>query len=86
MKPYWFKLTEHDEPISIKPKNNRFLILLIGIAIGFMGSYLPIPSKVADYTVVKPKVHKPNPIPINIIKKPSISTLPNEDQDDGEDD
>jgi hypothetical protein len=51
-----------------------------------MGSYLPIPSKVADYTVVKPKVHKPNPIPINIIKKPSISTLPNEDQDDGEDD
>ena len=84
MKPYWFKLTEN-ETMPIKPKNHRLLTLLIGIAIGFMGSYLPIPSKVVDYTVVKPKVHKPNPTPIDIIKKPSIFTLPNKDQD-GEDD
>jgi hypothetical protein len=84
MKPYWFKLTENEDR-SVKPKNHRLLTLLIGIAIGFMGSYLPIPSKVADYTVVKPKVHKPNPTPIDIIKKTPIFTLPNEDQD-GEDD
>jgi hypothetical protein len=85
MKPYWFKLTENDEPISTKPKTHRFLTLLIGITIGVMGSYLPMPSKVIDYTVVKPKVHKPNPTPIHIIKKTPIFTLPNEDQD-GEDD
>ena len=82
MKPYWFRLTENEDR-SIKPKNHRFLTLLIGIAIGFMGSYLPMPSKVIDYTVVKPKVHKPNPTPIHIIKKPSIYTLHN---DDGKDD
>lgn len=85
MKPYWFKLTENDA-MSIKPKAHRFLILLIGITIGFMGSYLPIPSKVADAPVVKPNVHKPNPTPIDIIKKPSMPTLPNDDQDDFDED
>jgi len=82
MKPYWFKLTEN-KTRPIKPKNHRPLTFLMGITIGFMGSYLPIPSKVADYTVVKPKVHKPNPTPIDIIKKTPIFTLHN---DDGKDD
>ena len=87
MKPYWFKLTENDEPSFIKPKNHRFLILLIGITIGFMGSYFLIPQKVANapitQTIVKPSVIK-SPIASPGIKNPMLN--PSDDEDEDEDD
>ena len=95
-KPDWFKLTENDQPISIKPKNHRFLSLLIGVLIGVVGSYLLIPQKVAVAPIeqvtkpisnptIKPPVIKA-PIASPAIKNPMLNPSGDEDQDDFEED
>jgi hypothetical protein len=88
MKPYWFKLIERDEPMPIKPKNHRFLSLLIGVLIGVVGSYFLIPSKVANapvdqISIVEP-VQEPIANPQPIIKNPILN--PSEDEDEEDDD
>ena len=85
MKPYWFKLTENDEPISTKPKTHRFLTLLIGVLIGVVGTYLLIPSKVADSPVDQISIVEPTTNLQPTIKNPMLNPS-NDDEEEDEDD
>ena len=81
MKPYWFKLTENDEPMPIKPKTYKVATLLGGVLIGVIGSYFLIPSKVVDNTIyiVEP-VQTINP-EIPAITNPMLNPSGDEDDD-----
>jgi len=86
MKPYWFKLTEHDGPMPIKPKTYKVATLLGGVLIGVVGSYFLIPPQIAD-TPVQTTISKPieaiTPI-VPAIKNPMLN--PSNDEDDDSED
>jgi hypothetical protein len=86
MKPYWFKLTDGDEPISIKPKNHRFLSLLICVLIGVIGSYFLIPPKVVDNPVDQISIVEPTTNPQPSIKNPMLNPSNDNEDDEEEDD
>jgi hypothetical protein len=86
MKPYWFKLTENDEPMPIKPKNHRFLSLLIGVLIGVVGSYFLIPSKIVDSPVDQISIVEPIPNPQPSIKNPMLNPSDDNESEDEDDD
>jgi hypothetical protein len=86
MKPYWFKLIERDEPMPIKPKNHRFLSLLIGVLIGVVGSYFLIPSKIVDSPVDQISIVEPIPNPQPSIKNPMLNPSDDNESEDEDDD
>lgn len=82
-KPYWFKLVEQDQPIEHMPKQHKALFLLVGIAIGVIGSYFLIPPKVVD----SPVTQITNQIdPQTTIKNPMLNPSGDEDEDDFDED
>lgn len=82
MKLYWFKLIEHDEPMPIKHKTYKALILLGGILIGVMGSYFLIPPKVVDAPVESISLVEPTANPQPITKNPMQNHNEEKEDDD----